>query len=65
MYMYILVGVNVSVIMCIFVWIHVHLYVALPIVVGAWLMAGTLWRLFEYDYCTQACAEIDLYFIIA
>ena len=42
------VGVNVSVIMCIFVWIHVHVCVALPIVVGAWPTAGTLWQLFEY-----------------
>ena len=40
------VGVNVSVIMCILVWIHVHVCVALPIVVGAWPMAGTLWRHF-------------------
>ena len=42
------VGVNVSVRMCILVWIHVHVCVAPPIVVGAWPMAGTLWRLFEY-----------------
>ena len=34
--------------MCILVWIHVHVCVALPIVVGAWPMAGTLWQLFEY-----------------
>ena len=40
----------VSVIMCILVWIHVHVCVAPPIVVGAWPMAGTLWRLFEYYY---------------
>ena len=33
-------GVNVSVIMCILVWIHVHVCVALPIVVGAWPLAG-------------------------
>ena len=32
------------VIMCVLVWIHVHVCVALPIVVGAWLMVGTLWR---------------------
>ena len=51
--MYILVGVNVSVIMCILVWIRVHVCIALPIVVGAWPMAGMLWRLFEYYYyCT-------------
>ena len=43
-------GVNVSVIMCILVWIRVHVCVAPPIVVGAWPMAGTLWRLFEYIY---------------
>ena len=36
------VGVYVSVIMC----IHVHVCVAPPTVVGAWLMAGTLWWLF-------------------
>ena len=42
--------VNVSVIMCILVWIHVRVCVAPPIVVGAWPMAGTLWRLFEYYY---------------
>ena len=30
--------------------IHVHVCVALPIVVGAWPMAGTLWQLFEYYY---------------
>ena len=41
-------GCNVSVIMCILVWIRVHVCVAPPIVVGAWPMAGTLWRLFEY-----------------
>ena len=46
MHVHVLVGVNVSVIMCILVWIHVC--VAPPIVVGAWPMAGTLWRLFEY-----------------
>ena len=42
------IHVSVSVIMCILVWIHVHVCVALPIVVGAWPMAGTLWQLFEY-----------------
>ena len=46
MQVHVLVGVNVSVIMCILVWICV----APPIVVGAWPMAGTLWRLFEYYY---------------
>ena len=29
---------------------HVHVCVALPIVVGAWPMAGKLWQLFEYYY---------------
>ena len=47
MHVHVLVGVKVSVIMCTLVWIHVHVCVALPIVVGAWPMAGTLWRLFE------------------
>ena len=47
---HVLVGVNVSVIMCNLVWIRVHVCVAPPIVVGAWPMAGTLWRLFEYYY---------------
>ena len=42
MHVHVLVDVNVSVIMCILVWIHVHVCVALPIVVGAWPMAGTL-----------------------
>ena len=42
---HVLVSVHVSVMMCILVWVHVC--VALPIVVGAWLMAGTLWQLFE------------------
>ena len=49
-HVHVLVGVNVSVIMCILVWIHVHVCVALPIVVGALPMAGTLWLLFEYYY---------------
>ena len=44
----ILVGVNVSMIMCILVSIHVHVCVAPPIVVGVWLMAGTLWWLLQY-----------------
>ena len=48
MHVHVLVGVNVSVIICILVWIHVHVCVAPPIVVGAWPMAGALWRLFEY-----------------
>ena len=48
-------GVNVSVIMCILVWVHVHVCVALPIVVGAWPMAGTLWQLFEYYYYYYGC----------
>ena len=43
-------GVNVSVIMCILVWIRVHVCVVPPIVLGAWPMAGMLWRLFEYIY---------------
>ena len=34
-------SVHVSVIVCILVWTHVHVCVAPPIVVGAWLMAGT------------------------
>ena len=50
MHVYVLVGVNVSVIMCILVRIYVHVCVAPPIVVGAWLTAETLWRLFEYYY---------------
>ena len=50
MHVHVLVGVSVSVIMCILAWIRVHVCVALPIVVGAWPMAGTLWRLFEYCY---------------
>ena len=41
---------DVSVIMCILVWIHVHVCVAPPMVVGAWPMAGMLWRLFEYYF---------------
>ena len=45
MHVHVLVDVNVSVIMCILVWIRVHVCVAPPIVVGAWPMAGTLWRL--------------------
>ena len=53
MHVHVLVGVNVSVIMCILVWIHVHVCVAPPIVVGAWPMAGTLWRLFEYYIYVQ------------
>ena len=47
---HVLVGVSVSVIMCILVWMRVHVCVAPPIVVGAWSMAGMLWRLFEYYY---------------
>ena len=54
MHVHVLVGINVSVIMCILVWIHVHVCVAPPIVVGAWPMAGTLWRLFEYYYIAWA-----------
>ena len=50
MHVHVLVDVNVSVIMCILVWIRVHVCVAPPIVVGAWPMAGTLRRLFEYYY---------------
>ena len=49
-HVHVLVGVNVSVIMCILVWIRVHVCVAPPIVVGAWPMAGTLWRLLEHYY---------------
>ena len=48
MHVHVLVDVNVSVIMCILVWIRVHVCVAPPIVVGAWPMARTLWRLFDY-----------------
>ena len=60
MHVHVLVGVNVSVIMCILVWIHVHVCVAPPIVVGAWPMAGTLWRLFEYYYPVDlTAAEVD------
>ena len=44
------VHVHVSVILCIPVWVHVHLCVAPPTVVGAWLMAETLWQLLEYYY---------------
>ena len=59
-HVHVLVGVNVSVIMCILVWIHVHVCVAPPIVVGAWSMAGTLWRFFfcigeYYQYPHQQC----------
>ena len=50
MHVHVLVGVNVSVIICILVWIRVHVCIAPSIVVGAWPMAGTLWRLFEYYY---------------
>ena len=52
MHVHVLVDVNVhvSVIMCILVWICVHACVAPPVVVGAWPMARTLWRLFEYYY---------------
>ena len=46
MNVHVLVGVNVSVIMRILEWIRVHVCVAPPIVVGAWPMAGMLWRLF-------------------
>ena len=46
----VLVGVNVSVIMRNLVWIRVHVCVAPPMVVGVWMMAGTLWWLFEYYY---------------
>ena len=41
------VHVHVSVVMCILAWIHVHVFVAPPIVVGVWPMAGMLWRLLE------------------
>ena len=51
MHAHVLVGINVSVIMCILVWIHVHVCEAPPIVVGAWSMAGTLWRLFDHCMC--------------
>ena len=61
MHVHVLVGVNVSVIMCILVWKHVHVCVAPPIVVGAWSMAGTLWRL-EYFYYH---AQLFLHTIIA
>ena len=44
------VHVHVNVIMSILVWIHVHVCVTPPIVVGAWLMVGTLWRLVHYYY---------------
>ena len=60
MHVHVLVGVNVSMIMCILVWIHVHVCVAPPIVVGAWPMAGTLWRLFEYYYY---CLSLQYYFL--
>ena len=53
MQVHVLVGVNVSVIMCILVWICVHVCVAPPIVVGAWPMAGTLWRLYYYKYLRE------------
>ena len=46
-HVHVLVGVNVSVIMSILVWISVHVWV---VPLGAWLMAGTLWRLFECYY---------------
>ena len=59
MHVHVLVGVNVSMIMCILVWIHVHVCVAPPIVVGAWPMAGTLWRLFEYYYSSSQRARMD------
>ena len=39
-------SVFVSVIMCILVWTHVC--AAPPMVMGAWPMVGTLWRLSEY-----------------
>ena len=48
MHVHVLVGVNVSVRVCILAWIRVHVRVAPPIVVGAWPMVGTLWRLSEY-----------------
>ena len=52
MHVHVLVDVNVSVIMCILVWIRVHVCVAPLVVVGAWQMAETLLRLFEY-YTSQ------------
>ena len=61
MHVHVLVGVNVSVIMCILVWIHVHVCVAPPIVVGAWPMAGTLWRLFESLYSLSKLQIFVLY----
>ena len=42
MHVLVLVGVNI---MCILEWIRVHVCVAPPMVVGAWPVAGTLWRL--------------------
>ena len=50
LHVHVLVGVNVSVIMYILVWIRVHVCVAMPIVVGVWPMARTLWQLFENYY---------------
>ena len=55
MHVHVFVDVNVSVIMCILVGIRVHVCVDLPIVVGAWLMAGTLWRLFDYYVGEEQC----------
>ena len=65
MHVHVLVDVNVGMIMCILVWIHVHVCVAPPIVVGAWPIVGTLWRLFEYYYycstCTYDCTSTYMY----
>ena len=60
MHVHVLVGVNVSVIMCILVWIHVHVCAAPPIDVGAWPMAGTLWRLFEYYYYVSTTLNLHV-----
>ena len=48
-HVHVLVGVKI---MCILAWIHVHIAVsvALPIVVGAWPMVGTLWWVLDYYY---------------
>ena len=39
-------GMYIEVVVCTLVWIHVRVCLALPIVVGAWPMVGTLWQLF-------------------
>ena len=62
MHVHVLVGVNVSVIMCILVWIRV--FVAPPIFVGAWPMAGMLWRLFEYYQWLDSVPSFILWIII-